>query len=218
VLPDDATKEGTLDGLSVDLGIDVVLVGLPPVYAHGLYVGLTATGLRCTVLPATGGLAAPSGPGRTLVAVVPSALSPSVETVHGARRAAVHVLVDGSPRAYSDALRAGATGAFAPNAELADILRILLCAGLGLTVLPVDVARALNQRSVGSRPELAERDLQYLRLLSQGATVAGLGRRFAHSEREMYRLLSVTYQRLGARNRTEALLLAQRFGLLEEGV
>ncbi len=54
-------------------------------------------------------------------------------------------------------------------------------------------------------------------MLAHGATIASISRRFNHSEREMYRLLSRTYQRLGARNRTDALLLAQRFDLLDEG-
>ena len=47
-------------------------------------------------------------------------------------------------------------------------------------------------------------------------TVAGLARRFSHSEREMYRLLSATYQRLGVQSRTEALLAAQRHGLFDQ--
>ena len=53
-------------------------------------------------------------------------------------------------------------------------------------------------------------------MLADGATVAGLGRRCAHSEREMSRLLTGTYRRLGARDRTDAMLLADRFGLLDE--
>lgn len=210
--------------LAVDLGIHVVLMGLAPVYAHGLHTGLTAVGLDCTVLPLTLPPALPptdegsptSGAGSATVLVVPSTSGAAVPADTDARVAAVHVLPDASVQAYSDALRAGATGAFPLDAELRDIVRIVLCAGAGQTLLPVDVARALNRPSVGRPPQLTDRDRQYLRLLADGATVAGISRRFALSEREMYRLLSATYRRLGARNRTEALLLAQRFDLLAE--
>ena len=215
MLPHQVPHRDVSAGLSVDLGIDVVLIGFEPVFTHGLYVGLTATGLRCTTLASTDRIASSVTAGRTAVAVVPAGTSTG-ETADGAPLPAVHVLAEASAQAYSEALRAGATGAFSYDAELPDIVRIVLCAGLGLTLLPVDVARALNRRSVGSRPQLTGHDLQYLRLLAGGATVASVGRRFAHSEREMYRLLTGTYQRLGARNRTDALLLAERFDLLKE--
>lgn len=216
MFPHDVTQRGTTAGLSVDLAIDVVLVGLQPVYTHGLQVGLTAAGLPCTSLSTTDELASPVPAGRTVVAVVPSGEGPAVEIAGGGRRAAVHVLAEPTAQEYSDALRAGATGAFAYHSELSDIVRVVICAGLGMTLLPVDVARALNRRAAGSRPQLTSRDLEYLRLLADGATIASVGRRFGHSERETYRLLADTYQRLGARNRTEALLLAQRLDLLDE--
>jgi DNA-binding NarL/FixJ family response regulator len=215
VFPQDVAHHGAPADLSVDLGIDVVLVGLPPVYTHGLHVGLTAIGLRCSTAPATDQFASPTETGRTVVTVMLPSAGAALERADGARRAAVHVLAEATEQAYSDALHAGATGAFAQDAELIEIARVVVCAGLGLTLLPVDVARALNRRSVGRRPHLTTLDLQYLRMLADGATVASVARRLAHSEREMYRLLSGTYQRLGARNRTDALLLAQRFGLLE---
>jgi DNA-binding NarL/FixJ family response regulator len=216
VFPHDVAPHGTRADLSVDLGIDVVLVRLPPVYAHGLSVGITATGLRSRIVQGTQELG-PLEQGRTLVAVMPSGAHQDLAGLDGYGHPTVHVLADASEPAYSAALREGATGAFAHDAELADIVRIVLCAGLGLTVLPVDVARALNRRSVGTRPQLTDLDLQYLRMLANGATIASISRRYNHSEREMYRLLSSTYQRLGARNRTDALLLAQRFDLLDEG-
>jgi DNA-binding CsgD family transcriptional regulator len=54
-----------------------------------------------------------------------------------------------------------------------------------------------------------------LRHLADSGTVASLARTVGYSEREMYRLLGGVYARLGASNRTEALLLAERWGLLE---
>lgn len=209
-------QRGATADLAVELETSVLLVGLLPVYAHGLRVGLTAAGLRCTVRAAADGIDPPADPGQTVVAVVPADLGPAVTGDSAARVPAVHVLADASTQAYADALRAGATGAFAHDAEMADIARTVLCAGRGLTLLPVGVARALNRRPGAPPPELDGPELQYLRMLADGATVASVGRRFGYSEREMFRLLSATYERLGAHNRTEALLLAQRFGMLDE--
>ena len=169
MFPRDLAAAGATDGLSVDLGVDVVLAGLPPVYAHGLHAGLTATGLRCTVARAATAGELSGEPGRALVVVQPSGADPATD---GLPRAPVLVLADGSAQAYSDALQAGATGAFPSDAELGDIVRVLLCAGLGLTLLPVDVARALSRRSTGPGPQLTSLELQYLRLLARGATVA----------------------------------------------
>jgi DNA-binding NarL/FixJ family response regulator len=67
-------------------------------------------------------------------------------------------------------------------------------------------------------PSLTDVEQAWLRRLAAGGTVAGLARGCGYSEREMYRRLSDMYSRLGARTRTEALLLAERFGLLDTRV
>lgn len=215
MFPGDVAPRAAAADLSVDHEIHVALVGLGPVYAHGLRAVLSATGLRCTVLPSAEGLAPLLDAGTTVVAVSPAASSP-VAGPAADGLVTVHVLDDTGPQAYAQALRDGATSAFGVDAEPAEIMRVVLCAGFGMTLLPVAVARALNRLSVGPRPELTEQDRVLLRLLADGVTVAGLARRFAHSEREMYRLLSATYQRLGVQSRTEALLAAQRHGLFDQ--
>ena len=52
------------------------------------------------------------------------------------------------------------------------------------------------------------RQAEWLRSLSQGMTVDELADRAGYSERAMYRQLRRLYERLGAANRTEALLQA----------
>ena len=197
----------------------VVLVGLPPVYAHGLRLGLGAAGVRCTTAAASGELPAllEDGP---VVAVLRQAQGPALAALRLQGREpleSVHVLEEGSLQAYTDALRAGATGAFATDAELDHIVRVVRSAAVGRTLLPLQVARALGRRRSGPPPpQLQRHERQYLRRLADGGTVAGLARASGWSEREMYRLLSAVYARLGATNRTEALLLAERWGLLDE--
>jgi DNA-binding NarL/FixJ family response regulator len=195
-----------------------VLVGLPPVYAHGLRHGLAAADLRCTTVPAAGDLP-PLLETSHVVAVLPQADGPALAALRlrgHDRLETVHVLEEGSLQAWTDALRAGATGAFAIDAELDQIVRVVRSAASGQTLLPLQVARALGRRRSGPPPQLQRTERQYLRRLADGGTVAGLARTSGWSEREMYRLLSAVYVRLGATNRTEALLLAERWGLLDE--
>ena len=201
-----------------DAGGVVALVGLSPVYAHGLRLGFTSAGLRCSAVAAVGDLP-PLLDADSLVAVLPHAdggALASLQLPQTGRLQSVHVLTEGSVQAYADALRAGATGAFSADAELDGVLRVVRSAAAGQTLLPLRVARALSRRRAGSPPELQRHERQYLRRLADGGTVAGLARSAGYSEREMYRLLSAVYARLGATNRTEALLLAERWGLLDE--
>ncbi|HEX8630188.1 MAG TPA: hypothetical protein VF755_18680, partial [Catenuloplanes sp.] len=58
------------------------------------------------------------------------------------------------------------------------------------------------------------REVSWLRALVDGVTVASLARAVGYSQREMYRVLASLYARLGADNRTGALLHADRWGLL----
>jgi DNA-binding NarL/FixJ family response regulator len=196
----------------------VALVGLSPVYAHGLRLGFTSAGLTCSTVAGVGELPPLLG-AAALVAVLPhadGASLASVTTAGAGRVEAVHVLPEGSVQAYTDALRAGATGAFAADAELEHVVRVVRSAAVGHTLLPLRVARALSRRRAGSPPQLQRQERHYLRRLADGGTVASLARSAGYSEREMYRLLSAVYARLGATNRTEALLLAERWGLLDE--
>jgi DNA-binding CsgD family transcriptional regulator len=51
-------------------------------------------------------------------------------------------------------------------------------------------------------------------MMANGQTVGELARAVGYSEREMFRLLRSLYERMGVRNRTEALLKAAQSGLL----
>lgn len=216
VIPDAGSRT---DVLGVEGGIHVALVGLAPVYAHGLRLGLVSAGLPCLVLQSAAELPALLTPDQCLVAVLSvhegAALS-ALQLVGRPGLEAVHVLLEASAQAYSNALRAGATGAFLESAELPQVIRTIRSAAVGYTLLPAGVAKAFSRPHASPRHQLEQHELTYLRVLADGATVSGLARQAGYSEREMYRLLSGMYSRLGAHNRTEALLLAERMGLLEE--
>ena len=81
-------------------------------------------------------------------------------------------------------------------------------------VLPAPVVRELLRRVArwDDKVLLADRELGWLRDLSQGHTVAAVAARSGYSERMMFRLLSDLYAKLGVANRTEAMLLARERG------
>lgn len=221
-----SSSEG-VELLPVQRGLHVVLLDFAPVYVHGLALGLQEAGIDCSVIGSTAalheGLNRPRlhGPldSAALVVVLPhhdavqlTATSlPSTVALH-----VVHVLPDASATTWSDALAAGATGAFELSAELSQVLLTVQCAAAGYCMLPPAVAQALGRTRRGAAPVLETSERRYLRSLADGGAVADLARQSGYSEREMYRLLSSVYARIGARNRTEALLSAERFGLLEE--
>ncbi len=194
----------------------VLLAGLPPVYAYGLSAVLVAGGLPTTVVKdveQVPGLLAGPGP---FVVVVPLARSGTVVSALTAPSAhAVVVLVDAATtEVCATAVRAGITGILAADDASDDVLVVLKAAARGRTVLPQDVVRALCRPEAVTPPSLTSTEQAWLRRLAAGGTVSALARSCGFSEREMYRRLSGVYLRLGARTRTEALLLAERFGLL----
>jgi len=203
----------------------VVLAGLPPIYRHGLAAGFAAAGMVCSPLTSmaelSGLLAELLAPGvGAFVVIVAAEEVPALNTVLGDAEARdvplVHVVDDATPEASAEALRLGATGVIALDAELNQVIGVVRAAAEGQTLLPRQVARSLCRSQAGPVPQLLAKERDWLRHLADCGTVAGLARTVGYSEREMYRLLGGVYARLGAGNRTEALLLAERWGLLED--
>jgi DNA-binding NarL/FixJ family response regulator len=88
----------------------------------------------------------------------------------------------------------------------------------GSSLLPTEVVRALASASqevpTGNPTTPSAREIEWLRMLAQGATVAQLANRFDYSERAMFRLLRDLYQRMQVGGRTAALMRAQERGWL----
>ncbi|GAA3395814.1 response regulator transcription factor [Cryptosporangium minutisporangium] len=128
----------------------------------------------------------------------------------------VIAVVDGG--AVQLALRAVHTGAqsVVPRQLTAEALtRAVDAAVAGQSVLPAEVLAALRESaaprtSTGS--PLSREQVSWLSELADGTTVARLARRVGYSERAMFRHLRDTYQQLGVRDRTQAILRAQEQG------
>jgi DNA-binding NarL/FixJ family response regulator len=128
----------------------------------------------------------------------------------------VALLVEASTAAYVRAIHAGASAVIPRAASPETLRRVFQAAVSGESILPLEVVRALTP---GREPPDADeapspREIEWLRQLAAGATVAQLARMAGYSERAMFRLLSALYRRMEVSGRLEALILAHERGWL----
>ena len=209
---------GAQDPLAPGAGQEVAVLLLPPVHSRGLAALLSQSGFT-PVLPLDPTDWARSSREPPLLLVLDSAagLELAASVVRARPDAQVLALVQRTTADDYRAALAACTAAVPLTAELPEIVAALTAVRQGLLVLPAAVARQLltSRPAPAAAPALEPRERAWLRGLTENATVAGLGRASGYSEREMYRLLSGLYARLGATNRTQALLRAQELGLLD---
>lgn len=130
----------------------------------------------------------------------------------------IALLVDATPDRHAEALRCGADGAVAWDSSPEDIVPVVTAALQDKTLLPTEIARSL---AVSGPPLydpgwVTEEEVAWLKLLAQGATIQQLADKVGYSERAVYRVLHGLYGRMRVSNRTEAILQASRWGLLDQ--
>jgi DNA-binding NarL/FixJ family response regulator len=198
--------------------LTVVLLSLHPLFARGLTAVLGEAGFDVAEEAQVDRWSRESGD-RLVVTLDDEAPLRRVEQlqVRLPGLLSVALLQDASPSGYARAL-ARCTGAVPLDAELEDLVDVVRAAARGRAVLPAGVARQLAAGAMldDAAPVLSGQQVGWLRELGNGATVASLAKSAGYSEREMYRLLSALYARLGGTTRTEALLRADRWGLLRQ--
>jgi DNA-binding NarL/FixJ family response regulator len=128
----------------------------------------------------------------------------------------IAVLAHENVEMHVKAVKAGATAAVGRTATPEEVLGVFNAAIRGVSMLPAEAVRALAAPKVPQdvTTQLTPREIEWLRALSQGRTVAQLADNVGYSERAMYRLLRDMYRRMHAANRTEAVLKASRAGWL----
>jgi DNA-binding NarL/FixJ family response regulator len=127
-------------------------------------------------------------------------------------RVVIAMLEEASVANYLRAISAGAAGAMPRTVSMAKLRRVFLAAVEGNTLLPTEVVRALAGQDAEHAPvtdQPSSREIGWLRDLANGVSVGRIAENAGYSERMMFRLLSDLYTRLGARNRTDALMLAR---------
>jgi len=132
----------------------------------------------------------------------------------------VALLVDPTPDRHAEALRAGATAAIAWDSSPDGIVDVVTAAVRGYTMLPAPVARAIAMgEPLNPDPDwVSPQEVEWLRMLAAGVTIQELAAKAGYSERAFYRVLHGLYGRMRVASRTEAILQASRWGLLEDPV
>jgi len=118
---------------------------------------------------------------------------------------------------YVRALSLGVDGVVYADTSSIITADVIVAAAQGEVLLPSQAAQAMAKLAHRERPstELDAVDLELLRALSEGTTVAQIAERLHYSERTVRRYLQNVYLRLGVRNRAEAITTAARLGLLD---
>jgi DNA-binding NarL/FixJ family response regulator len=112
------------------------------------------------------------------------------------------------------ALDAGAVGYLLKDAEPEDLLDGVRAVARGESPIHPRAARQLLlARASGSTVELSPRETEVLRLVVAGLANKQIARRLGITERTVKAHLTSVFQRIGASDRTQAALWAQRHGL-----
>jgi len=118
---------------------------------------------------------------------------------------------------YTRALSRGVDGVVYSDTSSAITADVIVAAVQGEVLLPSQAAHSIARLAHREKPAntLDDRDLQLLRSLSAGATIATVADQLHYSERTVRRHLQNLYLRLGVSNRAEAITAAVRLGLLD---
>lgn len=186
----------------------LVVTGLPKAYSRGLVTAAVAAGWEVVDSPREG-----------TVAVVPLREDADCAAADRLAGDGVRVLALVSPLDRDEAAHALTHRALPAgwDWEPEEIVEAAAAARAGKALVPTGLLESLVPS--GGRHEAAavsEDELRWLTALARGATVVRLADDEGYSERAMFRRLADLYTRLGARNRTEALLAAERRGILDE--
>jgi DNA-binding NarL/FixJ family response regulator len=199
-------------------GFPVVIADGVPAYRFGLSAAFAEAGFhpdepvdleRWARLPGRRGL---------LISV---SSAEDYETIRSFRTAndeliVVALLRDAVPEMYVRALQAGASGAVSWTSPPDAVIAVVQAAREQQLLLPRDVVEAIASGIVVAPTLRGVRQAEkaWLQMMADGHTVSDLARAIGYSEREMFRLLRSLYERMGVKNRTEALLKAAQCGLL----
>lgn len=135
------------------------------------------------------------------------------EQLHLAHRGVKVLLISGAGRISTEAARAcGATGFVPKDWPAADIARAVRMVGLGMSMFEPEPTGDAADAPAG--PALSAREQQVLELVATGATNREIASELHLSPHTVKEHTSALYRKLEARNRADAVLRAQRLGIL----
>jgi DNA-binding NarL/FixJ family response regulator len=114
-----------------------------------------------------------------------------------------------------DALEAGASAFVPKDSPAEDVVAAAKHAAVSPRAFTAtDLAGAMRRRMSPSGPQLSPREREVLALLADGLGVAQISKQLYISESTTKTHISKLYEKLGAGNRTQALMTALRLGLI----
>jgi len=126
-----------------------------------------------------------------------------------------------------EAIKAGANGYLLKEVELDELLNAVRAVGRGEAVIDSAIASRVlaefrrpepSAEAEEEEPDLAERDIDILRLLAQGLSNQDIADRLFIAEKTVRNRLSGIFRRLHLENRTQAALYAIQEGIAEPGL
>ena len=138
---------------------------------------------------------------------------------HSAPEARVVILtMHGEEETVTEALRAGAVAYLLKDCSTDQVADTLHAVAAGETELSADLARSLLAELPGPEPALATslsaREVEVLQMFADGCSTVEVGQRLYISAKTVKNHLASIYEKLDARDRTQAVLTAVRMGII----
>jgi DNA-binding NarL/FixJ family response regulator len=138
---------------------------------------------------------------------------------HSAPEARVVILtMHGEEETIARALRAGALAYLLKDCSSDQVAETLHAVAAGDTDLSADLARSLLAELPGPEPtvatSLSQREAEVLQLFADGCSTVEVGQKLYISAKTVKNHLASIYEKLDARDRTQAVLTAVRMGII----
>jgi DNA-binding NarL/FixJ family response regulator len=138
---------------------------------------------------------------------------------HSAPEARVVILtMHGEEETIDQALRAGAVAYLLKDCSTDQVAETLHAVAGGETDLSADLARSLLAELPGPEPmvatSLSSREVEVLQMFADGCSTVEVGQRLYISAKTVKNHLASIYEKLDARDRTQAVLTAVRMGII----
>jgi len=115
-----------------------------------------------------------------------------------------------------EAIRAGAAGYLVKDCSTVEIVRVLEEVAAGQVLLSAELAESLLEADRRSgEPVLSKREAEVLQLVAEGASTTDVATRLFISVKTVKNHLSSIYEKLDARDRTQAVLQGLRLGIVQ---
>jgi DNA-binding NarL/FixJ family response regulator len=137
----------------------------------------------------------------------------AIRSIDPEARVLVLTTYDGDEEIYC-ALQAGACAYLLKDAETQELLSAIRTVAEGGRHIPSTIAQRLADRAM-SGPSLTEREVEVLRFVAAGLTNKEIASQLFIAEGTVKTHLNSIHEKLGVRDRTEAVMVAVRRGILQ---